>query len=114
MPIPLVTSLISAIVDAVTDGTSSATAASNAGDNQQIPLNSFASIPAGTKKGTLQASNGFEVLLDGKACQLAPGAQIRDSNNLLIMPFALEQQVPVRYLQNDDGQLTRAWVISSN
>lgn len=112
MPLPLVSSLIGAVVDAISDGASSTTPSST--DNQQIPLTSFASIPAGTKKGTLQSYNGFEMLLDGKACQLAPGAQIRDSNNLLIMPFALQSEVKVRYLQNDDGQLTRAWVVSSN
>lgn len=109
-PIPLVSALISAAVSASEPLVGSLSTTDTAAQVQQ----GFArTLPDGAKKGVIQFLDNQDVLLDGSACQLAPGAQIRDANNFIVMPFSLRQQVKVRYLMDDNGQLTRAWILSA-
>jgi hypothetical protein len=45
--------------------------------------------------------------------QLAPGAQIRDQQNLIIVPMAIPQGgAQADYILNGDGELFRAWLLT--
>jgi hypothetical protein len=71
-------------------------------------------FPPQTQRGTLQVTNPPEVLLDGKAERLSPGARIRGVNNLLVMSGAIVgQSLVVAYVRNPLGQLHDIWVLNA-
>ena len=46
-------------------------------------------IPADAKRATMSHVQGMTVEMDGKRTELAAGAQIRDANNMIVLPAAL-------------------------
>lgn len=53
------------------------------------------------------------VAIDDKPAQLAAGAQIRDQQNLIIVPTAIPQGGAwADYVLNSDGQVFRVWLLS--
>jgi len=55
-----------------------------------------------------------EVKLNGKPARLAPGARIRDQNNLLLMSGALVGgKAVVNYTTELEGMLLDVWILSS-
>ena len=52
------------------------------------------------------------VELNGKPVQLSPGAQIRDTNNRLVLPASLTEKVQVGYMLDGAGLLYRVWILS--
>ncbi len=52
------------------------------------------------------------VALDSKQVRLAPGAQIRGANNLILMPASLTGRSLVKYQLDGEGNLYRAWVLT--
>jgi hypothetical protein len=71
-------------------------------------------FPPQAQRGTLQVTNPPEVLLDGKAERLSPGARIRGVNNLLVMSGAIVgQSLVVAYVRNPLGQLHDIWVLNA-
>ena len=72
----------------------------------------FRTITPEAKRGVMSHVQGMTVELDGKQAQLAPGAQIRDDRNMMIVPVALPPGVVVKYLLDDLGQVSRVWILS--
>ena len=69
-------------------------------------------IPPQAQPGTLRHVMDLAVELNGKLADLAPGAQIRDADNRLILPASLTETTAVRYLLDGSGKLHRAWILS--
>jgi hypothetical protein len=69
-------------------------------------------IPPDAKPGTLRHLQGMIVDIDGKRERLAPGAQIRDPANRLILPVAIPPGVTVKYKRNDAGLVSRVWLLT--
>ena len=53
------------------------------------------------------------VELDGQKVQLAPGAQIRDADNRLVLPVSLQERETVRYVVDGTGMVNRVWILSA-
>lgn len=54
-----------------------------------------------------------EVTLNGKPARLAPGARIRDANNLLLMSAALAgRKAVVNYTLEGEGMLLDVWILT--
>jgi hypothetical protein len=70
-------------------------------------------IPKEAKLGQMRHLQETVVELDGKPVLLAPGAQIRDPDNRLVVPATLVEKQPVGYLVDGTGQVHRVWVLSA-
>jgi hypothetical protein len=70
-------------------------------------------IPADAKRASMKYLEGMMIALDGKPAQLTAGAQIRDTENRIVVPSAVVGTVVVRYLTDDSGtQVHRVWLLS--
>jgi hypothetical protein len=70
-------------------------------------------ISANAQRGILNIVQPPDVLLDGQAARLAPGARIRGTNNLLVMSGAITgQDLPVRYTLDSYGLILNVWILS--
>jgi hypothetical protein len=70
------------------------------------------SIPKEAQFGEIRHLESMYVELNGKPVQLSPGAQIRDTNNRLVLPTSLTEKVQVGYMLDGAGLLYRAWILS--
>jgi hypothetical protein len=73
----------------------------------------FRTLPEDAKRGHLSHVRENLVDLDGRELRLAPGAQIRGANNLIVLPAALPRQSLVKYQLNGAGEIARAWVLTA-
>jgi hypothetical protein len=73
---------------------------------------SLRNLPEDAKRGYLSFVQENVVSLDGKQIKLAPGAQIRSANNLLVLPTALPRNSLVKYQLDGGGNLVRAWILT--
>jgi hypothetical protein len=71
------------------------------------------SIPNEAVLGQLRHLEAMVVEIDGKPRSLAPGAQIRDPDNRLVLPVSLVEKTQVRYLVDSDGMVHRVWILSA-
>jgi hypothetical protein len=70
-------------------------------------------IPADAKRGYLKHEREVLVSIDGASARLAPGAQIRDERNLIVMPAAMPREGAwADYVLDRDGQVFRVWLLS--
>ena len=69
-------------------------------------------IPAEAKRGEMRHLQGMLVEIGGKRMQLAPGAQIRDSDNRIVLPAALREGVLVKYLLDAQENVFRPWILT--
>jgi hypothetical protein len=70
------------------------------------------SFPARALRGTLSVQAAPDVLLNGGPARLAPGARIRDTNNLIVPPAALVgATLVVHYTRDFDGLLREVWIL---
>ena len=69
-------------------------------------------IPADAKRATISHVQGMTVELDGKRTELAAGAQIRDANNMIVLPIALPRDALVKFIPDPQGQVWRIWILS--
>ena len=71
------------------------------------------SLPPDTERGHIRHVQEMTVAVDGRTMRLAPGATIRDQQNLIVVPTSLPAQGAVaEYLVNPDGQLSRVWLLT--
>lgn len=71
-------------------------------------------FPANALRGTVQVTQPPELLLNGRAARLSPGARIRGANNLLMVSGALVgQPLLVHYTTDALGQLHLVWVLGA-
>jgi hypothetical protein len=69
-------------------------------------------IPEDAKRGGIRHLQGMLVEIDGTARELAPGAQIRDASNFIIVPVAVPSGAPVKYIAGEDGRILRVWILT--
>ncbi len=69
-------------------------------------------IPAEAKRGELTHVQENIVKLDDKMLRLSPGALIRDTNNVIVLPAMVPAESPVRYQLDSQGMLHRVWLLS--
>ena len=69
-------------------------------------------LPPDAKRGALSHVQGMTMELNGRRMDLAAGAQIRDSRNMIVLPTAVPRGVLVKYQLGADGKLNRAWMLS--
>jgi hypothetical protein len=70
-------------------------------------------IPKEAQRGEIRHLQSMVVEIDGKPQQLAPGAQIRDPDNRLVLPASLVEKSHVRYLVDGTGMVRRVWILSA-
>ena len=70
-------------------------------------------IPKEAQRGEIRHIQDMLVEIDGKRQLLSPGAQIRDTNNRLVLPASLTEKSEVRYLFDASGMVHRVWVLSA-
>lgn len=69
-------------------------------------------FPFDSKLGKLKAFAYPEVKIDGQTLHLGAGSQIRDKNNLIILPTMMNEKGPVRYQLDAMGNIHRIWLLS--
>lgn len=71
-------------------------------------------FPAAALRGVLQVTQPPEVLLDGRADRLSPGARIRNAGNLLVMPASLvgQERLVVNYVRDAGGLVHEVWLLT--
>jgi hypothetical protein len=69
-------------------------------------------IPEQAKGGEIRHVQESIVSINGVELRLAPGAQIRDEANRLVVPTALPSGAQVKYLLNDEGLVRRVWILT--
>ena len=70
-------------------------------------------LPPEAKQGVMlpPAGDGF-LIINGRQWPLAPTAQIRSRQNLIVMPMAIQRATDVVYLNDNFGAVHRIWLIS--
>ena len=69
-------------------------------------------IPEQAKDGEMRHVQETLVSINGVQMRLAPGAQIRDEANRLIVPTALPADAKVKYLLDSEGLVRQVWILS--
>ena len=77
-----------------------------------VSLAQVRSLPAAAKRGEIRHVQDMLVEIDGKRMMLAPGAQIRNAANLIIVPTALPPGAQVKYLLDAQGMVSRVWILT--
>jgi hypothetical protein len=72
----------------------------------------FRTIPADAKRATISHVQGMTVELNGKKTEMAAGAQIRDANNMIVLPTALPRDSLIKFVRDAQGQVWRVWILS--
>ena len=68
-------------------------------------------LPQDVRQGRMSYAGNTEVIVDGYAAALTAGAQIRNEQNLIIMPAALPAYSLVRFQEDNEGRIHRVWVL---
>lgn len=72
-------------------------------------------FPANALRGTLTVTQPPEVLLNGQATRLSPGARIRGADNLLQMSGSLVgQALLVNYTVEPTGGVHNVWILTAD
>jgi hypothetical protein len=70
------------------------------------------SIPDDAKRGEIRHLQDMVIAIDGVPQRLAPGAQIRDAANRIVVPAAVAAGTEVKYVLNDEGLVRQVWILS--
>jgi len=75
--------------------------------------NMLRQFPAAALRGTLEVTAPPNVLLNGQAARLSPGARIKNTNNALVMSASLVgNRLVVNYLPDHQGLVHEVWLLS--
>jgi hypothetical protein len=69
-------------------------------------------IPADAQRAEMRHVQENVVELNGQRAQLAPGAQIRDASNRVILPTALPSGSLVKYRLDASGHVREVWILT--
>ena len=70
-------------------------------------------IPDDAKRATIVYVGDMVVALDGRQILLSASAQIRNQNNLIIVPSALPSEgAMAEYILDGNSQLSRVWLLT--
>ena len=72
----------------------------------------FRTIPADAKRGEIRSLGQMDVAINGKPMRLAPGAQVRDASNMIVLPTTLPAGAKVKYLLDPQNLVYRVWILS--
>ncbi|EXI82003.1 MAG: hypothetical protein AW10_00831 [Candidatus Accumulibacter appositus] len=72
-------------------------------------------LPAKAKMGVMlpPTGNGY-VTINDQQWRLAPTAQFRNRQNLIVMPMQIQNAEEVVYLPNASGAIHRVWMLTSS
>jgi hypothetical protein len=70
------------------------------------------SIPATAALGKMRHVADMVVQIDDRSVRLAPGAQIRDAANRIVVPSSVPPGSLVKYTLDRDGAVYRVWILS--
>jgi hypothetical protein len=71
------------------------------------------SIPDDAKRGHIRHVREMIVEIDGTQARLSPGAQVRTTDNRILLPSALPQEATlVKYLVDAAGMVHRVWILT--
>ena len=70
------------------------------------------SIPPDAKRAEMRHIEAMTVELDGQRLELAPGAQIRDADNRIVLPVSLSPGAAVKYRLDGAGKIGQVWILS--
>lgn len=109
MPIdPITATIVGTVV-----GNMMREAATAPGPGSPVPIEGVPrTLPENTIKGVLRVVSPTDAVLDGKPVLLAPGVQIRDPFNLVVLPGQIRELVPVRYQMDMSGAISKVWILS--
>ncbi len=70
-------------------------------------------LPPEAKQGVMlpPAGDGF-LIINGRQWPLAPTAQIRSRQNLIVVPMQIQNPVDVVYLTDASGAIFRVWMLT--
>ena len=77
-----------------------------------VALAQFRNIPADAKRATIRSLGQMDVEIGGKQMRLAPGAQVRDPDNRIVLPTAIPEGAKVKYLLDAQSMVSRVWILS--
>jgi hypothetical protein len=78
-----------------------------------LALAQFRTIPNNAERGTLRHVQGNVVTMNGKSMRLAPGATIRNTENLIIVPTALPAGGALaEYVLDKEGMIFQVWLLT--
>ena len=69
-------------------------------------------IPDQAKPGAITHLQDMIVAINGVRVRLAPGVQIRDQNNFLIVPTAVPPGSQVKYMLDQEGMVRQVWILT--
>jgi hypothetical protein len=69
-------------------------------------------IPADAKRGQIEHVEDTVIRMNGRVMRLSPGAQIRNTSNVIIPPASLPAGVPVKYTLDTQGYVHRVWILT--
>jgi type II secretory pathway component PulM len=69
-------------------------------------------IPDDAQRGSLSHVAEMTVEIDGTRRQIAPGGQIRDQSNRVILPSAVAPGSLVKYRLDGDGMVQQVWILT--
>jgi len=70
------------------------------------------SIPKDAQRAQMRHLYDTTMALDGRESRLAPGAQIRDASNRVVVPSGVAGTVLVKVLLDPDGSLRQVWILT--
>mgnify|MGYP001276811079 CR=1 FL=1 len=109
MPVSAAAAVVSAIVNSV------ANAVSDLPPAQPVPVyvSMARSFPLDARKGELTPPLLPTLQINGNTLPPAPGLQVRNQQNLIVMPASIQETVPVRYQLDPLGNVWRIWILSA-
>ncbi len=85
-------------------------AAAHAQSPYEAKLRNF---PPDAPKGVLIAPIHDHVVINNKVLKAASGLQIRNENNLIVMPTTLQGTLPIRYQFDQTSSVWRIWILTA-
>lgn len=70
------------------------------------------SLPPEAKRGEIRHVHGMMVEIDGTPQRLAPGAQIRNASNVIILPTSLPAGSRIKYELDAERMVRRVWILT--
>jgi hypothetical protein len=70
-------------------------------------------IPAEAKRGQIRHLQEMTVEINGRPMLLAPGAQIRDGGNMIVLPAAVPAGALVKFTLDANGNVSRVWMLTA-
>jgi hypothetical protein len=69
-------------------------------------------LPENSIRGDMVVYSPTTAAVNGEVKVLAPGVQIRDPFNMVVLPGMIQRTVPVRYQTDLAGAISKVWILS--